>query len=322
MARLRRPVTVTKSSSSQAQSAPVEGPFAWASESAILATMTISVGSVLIWLASTRETKSCMLLREIAAGGTAAAAAEIVLYPIEVLKVKRQTRAKISGISEILYRRPGVAAGTARALLYHGLRLGLFPAVKRIFPGQSEAVGRKILLGAACGALGSLLCNPFDLAKTRLQRDPDRYANSLHALLTIPAREGGAAALWLGAPASVFRASSGSAGQLATYDIVKETCLDRADPNIAVLLATVISSVAYVTAAAPFDVVKARLMVASDRQSRPASVVACLFDICRQDGPFGLFAGWLPALLRLLPTTIVVFPLLERLRVWLGAGAF
>ena len=45
-------------------------------------------------------------------------------------------------------------------------------------------------MGAACGAVGSALCNPLDLVKTRLQRDADRYANSLHALVEIPRAAG------------------------------------------------------------------------------------------------------------------------------------
>lgn len=285
-------------------------PFQWASESFILATMAAGVGTTLFWLAATRDTPSYLLLREIAAGGTAAACAEFLLYPIEVFKVKRQTRTKIV-LSELIWRRPGVVAGTARALLYHGLRLGIFPAVKRALPGASLA--DKLLVGAACGALGSALCNPLDLAKTRLQRDGQRYSNSLHALATIPREEKGG--LWVGAPASVARAAAGSAAQLTSYDLVKTS----QSPS-AVLLATVVSSVAYVTAAAPFDVVKARLMVSSKKERK--NLIACLVDIVRYEGPLALFRGWLPALLRLLPSTLLIFPLLERLRVLVGAGAF
>jgi len=156
--------------------------------------------------------------------------------------------------------------------------------------------------------------------KTRLQRDGDRYKNSVDAVIRV-CRTEGPAALWVGAPAAVARAAAGSAGQLATYDSVKTTCLLRGDigGNAAVLAATVASSVAYVTFAAPFDVAKARLMTG---KTKDQSLGACLLAILRADGPRGLFAGWLPALLRLLPSTLVVFPLLERLRLFLGAGAF
>lgn len=288
------------------------------SEGAILATMAAGVGGLFAALVMTRHLPGppCLVLREIVAGGTAAALAEIVLYPIEVFKVKRQTKKPIGDWVDLLKRRPGAAAGVARALLYHGLRLGLFPAVKRVLPG-GDGLASKLLVGAACGAAGSVTCNPLDLAKTRLQHDPDRYANSLHALAAIPPQT-----LWVGAPASVARAASGSAGQLAAYDVVKQANLQSGRPaELAVLVASLASSVAYVTCAAPMDVVKARLMVAPDDKTR-STVFGCLVDIWRREGPFAIFAGWLPALLRLLPTTLLVFPLLEKFRLILGAGAF
>ena len=73
------------------------------------------------------------------------------------------------------------------------------------------------------------------------------------------------------------------------------------------------------TAAAPFDVVKATMMVAPD-EARPTAA-ACARDLARA-GPRAFFRGWLPALLRLLPIVMVVFPLMEALRAWLGAAAF
>ncbi|KAJ8613537.1 hypothetical protein CTAYLR_002155 [Chrysophaeum taylorii] len=297
---------------------PTRG-LARASEGALLGALSASVAGVFLWLVATRPETGpppLFLVREIVAGGVAAAVAEITLYPIEVAKVKVQTRAEIR-FGELLWRRPGVVAGTARALLYHGLRLGIFPAVKRAFPGD-DGIARKLIAGAACGALGSVICNPLDLAKTRLQRDADRYANSLDALATIPREEPGA--LWVGAPASVARAAAGSAGQLATYDLVK-SAFGGGTSSVAVLAATVASTLAYVTFAAPFDVAKSRLMVAKTKRDRQ-SLGACLVRIVRTEGPLTLFSGWLPAVLRLLPTTLLVFPLLEKLRLVLGTGAF
>ena len=68
------------------------------------------------------------------------------------------------------------------------------------------------------------------------------------------------------------------------------------------------------------DVVKARLMVAPDGPDRP-SVAACVRDLAKQ-GPTAFFRGWAPALVRLLPVALVVFPLMETLRAFLGAAAF
>ena len=54
-------------------------------------------------------------------------------------------------------------AGVARALLYHGLRMGLFPSMKRSLGLSQTNVLGKMVAGAACGAVGSVICNPLDL---------------------------------------------------------------------------------------------------------------------------------------------------------------
>ena len=105
----------------------------------------------------------------------------------------------------------------------------------------------------------------------------------------------------------------------ATYGAAKAALADPLAGPLAVPLATVAASAAYVTAAAPFDVVKAMMMVAPD-DARP-TVASCARDLARA-GPAAFFRGWPPALVRLLPIAMVVFPLMEALRGFLGAAAF
>ena len=263
----------------------------------------VVLGVVIATLGALRATRfgdppPWMPLREVLAGGVAAATTEIALYPVEVFKVRRQT----GGAGKLpLLTTAGLAAGVLRGLCYHGLRLGLFPAVKNALGGDSLAA--RIASGAACGALGAALCNPLDLVKTRLQRDPERYPNSFAALVAV--FEGGGA--FVGSPATVLRAAAGSAAQLATYDSVKGAALASELPAaLAVPVAVCCSSVAYCTAAAPMDVVKARLMVARDGDR--SGVLACVRDLARTGGPAAFFKGWLPAVLRLLPVALFVFP--------------
>ena len=107
-----------------------------------------------------------MALREVLAGGLAAAATEVSLYPIEVFKVRRQisTASKKQGAPSP-FTTAGLVAGICRALVYHGLRLGLFPTVKLKLGATTLA--SKMAAGAACGALGAAVCNPLDLVETR-----------------------------------------------------------------------------------------------------------------------------------------------------------
>mmetsp|Transcript_18093 Transcript_18093/g.21935 ORF Transcript_18093/g.21935 Transcript_18093/m.21935 type:complete len:366 (+) Transcript_18093:3-1100(+) len=294
--------------------------YGW-SEERCLAWLVSLVLLIFTGLAATRhfEGPPYLTLREIIAGGSAAAIAEIILYPIEVLKVRLQTGG--SRTSLFSWHRPGVVAGTIRALSYHGLRLGLFPAVKRLLGDSGDDLITKLFVGAACGALGALIVNPLDLAKTRLQRDPKRYTNSFDALLSLPQQQGGA---WVGANAAIIRASAGTSAQLVAYDMTK-SLFSQSPPLVGVLLGAIVASAAYVTAAAPFDLVKSRIMVAPSSKNidqQYTSFPSCFFHIYRNEGIPGLFRGWFPAFLRLLPTTLLVFPLLERFRIFLGAGAF
>ncbi|KAH8059363.1 thiosulfate transmembrane transporter [Aureococcus anophagefferens] len=131
-------------------------------------------------------------------------------------------------------------------------------------------------------------------------------------------------------PGSGAPAAAGSAAQLATYDSVKGAALASELPAaLAVPVAVCCSSVAYCTAAAPMDVVKARLMVARDGDR--SGVLACVRDLARTGGPAAFFKGWLPAVLRLLPVALFVFPArpraetfdaMEALRAFLGAAAY
>ena len=71
-------------------------------------------------------------------------------------------------------------------------------------PSRSPAVSRGNSVKGALH-LGAALCNPFDLVKARMAALPTDYPNSLSALAVIAQREGGAASLWRGAPATTLR---------------------------------------------------------------------------------------------------------------------
>ena len=280
-------------------------------EAAQLGVIAVVLAAAVGTLRVTRDAGCFMPARAVLAGGLAAATAEVAFYPLEVYKVRRQTRAAGRGR---LLTSAGLVAGVARALIYHGLRLGLFPAVTRSLPANAAGA---LTAGALCGGGGALLVAPLDLVKTRLQRDPGRYASSSAALRAV-ARDRGAAGLWTAAAPTVIRAAAASAAQLTTYSAVKAR-VAAAAPALAVPIATVAAAVAYVTAASPADVVRATMMVAPDGSPQTAaSVVADLY----RAGPSAFFRGWSPALARLLPIVLLVFPLMEWLRTFLGATVF
>eukprot|EP00613_Pedinella_sp_CCMP2098_P012645 CAMPEP_0171649592 /NCGR_PEP_ID=MMETSP0990-20121206/36944_1 /TAXON_ID=483369 /ORGANISM="non described non described, Strain CCMP2098" /LENGTH=402 /DNA_ID=CAMNT_0012227637 /DNA_START=91 /DNA_END=1299 /DNA_ORIENTATION=- len=258
------------------------------------------------------------VVREVLAGGLAAALTEIVFYPADVVKVRLQTSDRsgkyasrggggIVGLAKSIWLEEGAAglftngvvAGNCRALIYQGLRLGLFPSLKRALivalPG-SGGLGPRVLAGMATGGLGALLTSPLDLAKVRMMaqsrqaQQPTngttsssssnsktnkqcvdgpvqknvKYANSFDALFTIAREEGLVGGLWRASGTSVLRAVMASGAQLGAYDVAKAFALTAGiagyHPAAASALASQAAAVAYTTAAAPVDLVKNRLM--------------------------------------------------------------
>lgn len=320
-------------------------PLASFSDRAILGALGALLASLAIAAMATRSPPQYLVAREVLAGGLAAALGEAIFYPVEVAKVRlqatRKAEAPLSLIGELAKQlrggvhawaaAPGVVAGVLRALIYHGLRLGLFSPIKRYVAvlAPSGGLPAQLLVGAGCGALGAALCNPFDLVKARMAAAPAAYPNSIAAIAAIAKREGGATKLWRGAPATTLRAALGSGAQLVTYGSSKRLVASLPLPKgygLSVLLATCASAAAYVTAAAPADVVRTRcMMVGSDGDEEEncyASALDCLTRSVREEGLFVLFRGWGASFARLLPVLLLVFPLLEKLRVAFGVGSF
>ena len=361
------------------------------SEAACLSVCWATLGTLAVAATATRSCVGPPLAvgRSILAGGIAAALGEAMFYPLEVAKMRLQQtgmnrlglmgelRAILvaeSGRSMLLTwaSTPGVVAGVLRAVVYHGLRLGLFPPIQHaliaLLAGGGTggvSLGVKILIGAVCGAVAAALTTPLDLVKTRLAVRPDAYPNSIGALVGI-ARDGAraatrsgatrgtsssagtsstvgtpfAAAKWASAlwprgamAATIVRAALGSGAQLASYDQAKRslTALLSSCPGgsaMAITLATVVSAAAYVTASAPADLVKTRLMIHKPNNGSAAGATLyagpldCLRRSIDDEGLAVLFRGWGASFTRLLPVLLLVMPILERLRALFGVGGF
>merc|ERR1719191_2306596 len=69
-----------------------------------------------------------------------------------------------------LYR--GIGASLCRELSYSGIRMGLYEPAKEMLGATDPAhtaLHLKVAAGATTGAAGSILANPFDLIKVRMQ---------------------------------------------------------------------------------------------------------------------------------------------------------
>ena len=171
--------------------------------------------------------------------------------------------------------------------------------------------------------------------------------NGTWAALATLARTEGIAALWTGVGPSAARSAVLTASQVGVYDEVKAelkraarrridsaatppvgACLTErvaaalAEEGVALRTTTaLLAGVVTTTATNPFDVVKTRLMcMRGDRRtSEPLpSALSLAARMVREEGPWSLLRGWVPAWARLGPNSLVVMLVFDGARGLLG----
>mmetsp|Transcript_82304 Transcript_82304/g.246756 ORF Transcript_82304/g.246756 Transcript_82304/m.246756 type:complete len:291 (+) Transcript_82304:3-875(+) len=269
--------------------------------------------------------------REVCAGGGSTSIVSAVLNPVDVVKTRRQLYAyrdmRAVAIGQQLYSegglsalwRPGLKATVAREMVYSGCTKGLYPIMRDIIAGDAEPnLPQRVAAASATGFLGSIGANAVDVVKVRQFERPDRYGGSLASALRSIAREEGLVSglLIRGCSASAPRGAAIAVGEVTTYDQVKTWLKRHYEDGFAVHVVTsLITGVVATTVAAPFDLLKSRVM-ASDLASDTFATV--LVRLLRQEGPLALFNGWMPTYLRLGPHAVLTFPLFEAMRKLFG----
>ena len=271
-------------------------------------------------------------LSEFAAGGGSTAVVSAFLNPVDVIKTRRQLeRFKSSTALDVakgLYEeggaialwKPGLTATVAREIVYSGCTKGMYPIVRDFIAGKGNepTLPQRVASASATGFLGSIGANALDVVKIRQFDQPGRYAGGFLGALGEIAREEGLVRglLIRGASASAPRGAAIAVGEVTTYDQVKSTLRRHYPDGFALhVVVSLITGVVATTVAAPFDLLKSRVMASAD----PADgFVQVLGRLLRNEGPLALFNGWLPTYCRLGPHAILTFPLYEAFRRLLG----
>eukprot|EP00940_MAST-03C_sp_MAST-3C-sp2_P002143 g2143.t1 len=241
---------------------------------------------------------------------------------------------------------PGLVPSVMREFGYSSFRFGFYPIVKRQLGADSGDVGlrKKILAGLITGSGGSALATPTDLVKIRQQREAGRlgtdgvyetglhkgkrptYANTLQAFHAI-FKEQGVVGLYRGIGPTMMRAAMIASGQLASYDHTKHTLKSNGIVQDGVALhvfASVVAGLCATTAAQPFDTLKSRVMSdlggSGGSKRMYSGMTDCFVKTLRNEGPLGLYTGWLTSYLRLGPHFIIAMPLWEQCRELMGLG--
>lgn len=216
-----------------------------------------------------------------------------------------------------LYR--GLSASLLRQLTYSTTRFGVYEELKDVFSTAKSAPSFLTLVAIAStsGFLGGIAGNPADVLNVRMQHDAAlpvserrNYKNAIHGLMRMT-REEGFRALWRGVWPNSMRAVLMTASQLASYDGFKRALLTHTslEDNLTThFTASFLAGFVATTICSPVDVIKTRVMSASESKGLPR----LLADIYRIEGFKWMFKGWVPSFIRLGPHTIATFLFLEQ----------
>ncbi|XP_065846623.1 mitochondrial dicarboxylate carrier-like [Oscarella lobularis] len=264
-------------------------------------------------------------------GGLAGSMAACFTHPLDLVKVQLQTQQKVEkGMVRMtihvvknqgflgLYR--GLSASITRQMTYTTTRFAIYEFVReRILAesGREEPLfHQKIVLATVGGFFGGIAGNPADLVNVRMQNDAKLpksqqrgYRNIFHGAYLV-GKEEGIRALWSGVSMNIARSILMTIGQISVYDQAKQGLLGTGyfKENIMThLTASIIAGFASTVLTQPADVMKTRMM------NSPNGLWFHLKNTAAM-GPLGFFKGFVPALIRLSPHTILLFLFLEQLR--------
>ncbi|KAH8372682.1 hypothetical protein KR009_002833 [Drosophila setifemur] len=267
-------------------------------------------------------------------GGVCSAIAVTTTHPLDLIKVQLQTqsnveRKSVGSIIANIHKQggfrgfySGISASWFRQLTYTTSRFALYEWGKQFVDAKN--VSAKVGLATFAGVLGGIVGVPGDVVTVRLQNDiklpPENRRNYKHVFdgLYRIQKEEGMASLFRGAVPAVSRAVVLTIGTNGAYDQVKQMIqsyfgisdglpLHFTTSTIAGCIGTVMTQ--------PIDVIKTTYMNAKPGQFE--GIGEAIRSIAKQ-GPLAFYKGFIPALMRVSPNTIITFMLYEQARIRFG----
>ena len=213
----------------------------------------------------------------------------------------------------------GLSFGVAREFVFNCVRIGSFEPVL-------AAVGHPMLAGFTCGALGGCCANPVEILKVRFQslggvtghqHGQFRADGFARALRNMVRDEGGWRGATNGLGVSTLRGMLGPGTQLPAYYELKRRAgaagYDVASPAVHVPCSALSAGVS-ILACNPADVTRTRVYNQPPDGARYANALDAAKKILQTEGPAGFYKGALSHYLRLGPHMVLVFVILEQLR--------
>ncbi|KAJ1027403.1 hypothetical protein NDA18_003409 [Ustilago nuda] len=268
-------------------------------------------------------------------GGTAASIAALFTHPLDLTKTRMQTASARKNMLSLMLKTlkqegprglyVGLSASLLRQMTYSVTRFGAYDQLKEIMQkknGDGKALGplQMALCASAAGAAGGLAGNPADILLVRMTSDVNKkpadrynYPNAISGLVRMT-KEEGVGSLFRGLGPNTVRAVLMNASQLATYDVFKNLLLGSGylcEGTALHFSASFMAGTVATTVCSPADVIKSRVMNAAGSAD---GILKTLRKDLGKEGVGFFFRGWTPAWMRLSPNTIIVFVVLEKLR--------
>ena len=122
----------------------------------------------------------------------------------------------------------GIQATWMRESIYSTLRLGLYEPFKQLLGATDRSNTQfyvKFVAGGMSGMVGSMIANPTDLLKIRMQAMETEHHNVVWHIKDVY-RNSGIPGFYKGISATVVRAMVLNATKLSTYDHIKHTLIN------------------------------------------------------------------------------------------------
>ncbi|XP_073304355.1 uncharacterized protein [Primulina huaijiensis] len=256
------------------------------------------------------------------AGGISCSLSAAIMHPIDTIKT--QVQASTLSFSEILSMVPqlgvqGLYKGSIPAILgqfsSHGLRTGICEASKCVlikFAPTLPEIQVQSLSSFCSTFLGTIMRIPCEVLKQRLQ--VGLYGNVGEAIVGTW-QQNGLKGFFRGTGMTLCREIPFYVAGSSIYDESKKAAqklLGRELQPWETVVVGALSGGFTAVLTTPFDVIKTRMMTASEGQSAAFSVV--LFSILRHEGPLGLFKGAIPRFFWVAPLGAMNFAGYELIR--------
>ncbi|KAJ3087944.1 hypothetical protein HK102_009923 [Quaeritorhiza haematococci] len=227
------------------------------------------------------------------AGGIAGTSVDTILYPLDTIKTRLQSKAGFrgsGGFSGVYSGLSSAIAGSAPSAAAFFVTYELSKRQFRNILGEDNAVPTH-MLAASLGEISALIVRvPTEVIKQRLQAK--QYSNIRSAVSSVYRNEG-FLGFYRGYLMTVFREIPFSCIQFPLYEYLKKRVSHSRGRPAESWEAAICGSFAGGVAAAlttPLDVLKTRIMLAKVRSTNHG-IVSTFKQILKEDGPKKLFAG-------------------------------